>query len=190
MKIIETPFPQKFLEKKRQIGLAAAAITPFRKYSDGSPLKSLSQRRQNWPLRPSSPSRGSLLQLNFKIGFVFKNWVLSDAGEAMNWRTKNPLSKENENPNTCSNEYLSIAMARDSLREMGAGKRHQAGIKECLEEIEDLSERNEAERIKIQDLEVELAREKRRAEKCRRLAEAQASYRSQLEGMIRGTMRQ
>ncbi|XP_078428053.1 trichohyalin [Wolffia australiana] len=151
-----TPFSKQFLEKKRQVGLAPAAITSTRNYSEGTVLKSMNSWRQIRPPWPTSPSR----------------------------------AKENDNPNICSNEYLSIAKARDSLKGMEEAKRKQAIIREMDEEASDLSKKNDAERIVLQDLELALIRKRRRVEKCRRLAEAQASYRSQLEKMIRDAMHQ
>ncbi|CAA6672701.1 unnamed protein product [Spirodela intermedia] len=172
LNITESPFTQQFLEKKRLIGLAPAAITGSQKYSDRSVLKSVNHRSSRLPW-PSSPS------LDDGEGFC----------KGIH-RSRARISKENEDPNIYSNEYLSIAMARDSLREMEEAKRKQAAIRGLDEEMKDLSGRNEEERVTLQDLEVSLIRKRRRVEKCRRLAEAQASYRSQLERMIRDAMHQ
>lgn len=112
-------------------------------------------------------------------------------------RTHDPyISKENSNPNFESdthnmNPHFSIAMARDSLRQRDEAKKKQlAEMAELDGEVEQLKERNEEERVEIQGLEELLIKKKRRAEKCRHLAEAQAQYKSMLEKMIRDAMHQ
>lgn len=58
------------------------------------------------------------------------------------------------------------------------------------EEVSEMRRRNEEEKLSIQDLEMALIKRRRRAEKCRRLAEAQSSYKTMLEKMIRDAMHQ
>lgn len=51
-------------------------------------------------------------------------------------------------------------------------------------------QKTEEEKVAVQDLELILIKKRRRAEKCRRLAEAQSSYKAMLEKMIRDAMHQ
>lgn len=81
-------------------------------------------------------------------------------------------------------------MARDSLKQREESQKMQAEIQKLNEEVSDMRRRNEEEKLAIQDLEFELIKRRRRAEKCRRLAEAQSSYRTMLEKMIRDAMHQ
>lgn len=99
-------------------------------------------------------------------------------------------SKENENPDTVTNPYQAIVMARDSLRHKEENTKMQAQIRELDEEMIELKRKTEDEKVAIQELELVLMKRKRRAEKCRRLAEAQSSYRTMLEKMIRDAMHQ
>ncbi|XBI25720.1 hypothetical protein VPH35_050589 [Triticum aestivum] len=103
------------------------------------------------------------------------------------------MMKENNNPDVdgyISNPYLSIAMARDSLRQREEAKKKQAELTELENEATEMQQKNEEERVAIQDLEVQLIKRSRRVEKCRRLADAQANYKTVLEKMIRDAMHQ
>ncbi|MCI07773.1 trichohyalin-like, partial [Trifolium medium] len=66
----------------------------------------------------------------------------------------------------------------------------QAEMDKLDNEVSEMKLKNEEEKVVIQDLEMALIKRKRKAEKCRRLAEAQSSYRTMLEKMIRDTMHQ
>jgi hypothetical protein len=102
-------------------------------------------------------------------------------------------TKENNNPDAdgyISNPYLSIAMARDSLRQREEAKKQQAELAELENEANELRQKNEEERVAIQGLEALLIKRRRRVEKCRRLAEAQSNYKAVLEKMIRDAMHQ
>ncbi|XP_010465527.1 PREDICTED: uncharacterized protein LOC104745863 [Camelina sativa] len=99
-------------------------------------------------------------------------------------------TKENETPDLKKNPYQAIAAARDSLRHREESQNMRAEIKKLDDEANDLTKRNNEERLTIQELENELVKRRRRAEKCRRLAEAQCSYRNTLEKMIRDAMHQ
>ncbi|CAI9786021.1 unnamed protein product [Fraxinus pennsylvanica] len=57
-------------------------------------------------------------------------------------------------------------------------------------EDHELQQKTDEEKASIQELELVLIKRRRRAEKCRRLAEAQTSYRAMLEKMIRDAMHQ
>jgi hypothetical protein len=58
------------------------------------------------------------------------------------------------------------------------------------DEVNEIKRKTDEEKLTIQDLELTLIKRRRRAEKCRRLAEAQSSYRTMLEKMIRDAMHQ
>lgn len=98
--------------------------------------------------------------------------------------------KENENPDFITNPYQAIVMARDSLKQREETQKMQSEIRKLDEEVNEMRRKNDEEKLAIQDLEVELIKRRRRAEKCRRLAEAQSSYRTMLEKMIRDAMHQ
>ncbi|XP_024973368.1 protein lava lamp [Cynara cardunculus var. scolymus] len=100
------------------------------------------------------------------------------------------MSKENEVPEMVTNPYQAMVVARDSLRQQEETVKKQAEIEKLDEEVVQLKQKNEEERTSIQDLELLLIKKRRRAEKCRRLAEAQSSYKGMLEKMIRDAMHQ
>lgn len=103
------------------------------------------------------------------------------------------ISKKNNKPdanNDDDNPYLNIAMARDSLRQKEENKRKLVEIDQLDDELNDLKRKNETERLTLQELETVLIKRRRRVEKCRRLAEAQSSYKALLEKMIRDAMHQ
>lgn len=98
------------------------------------------------------------------------------------------MAKENENPDMVTNPYQAIVLARDSLRQREETTKMQTEIQKLDDEVNGLKQKTEEERVSIQDLELVLIKRRRRAEKCRRLAEAQSSYRAMLEKMIRDAM--
>jgi len=100
------------------------------------------------------------------------------------------LLKENEDPDFVKNPYQAIVMARDSLKQREETTKMQAEIQKLDDEVNEMKLKNEEEKLTIQDLESALIKRRRKAEKCRRLAEAQSSYRIMLEKMIRDTMHQ
>ncbi|KAK4744264.1 hypothetical protein SAY87_010576 [Trapa incisa] len=160
-------FPNHFLEAKEKIGLAPAAIvvSVSRRQSpsrevSSSVLKSLDHNKQLWPHHAAIASR------------------------------KVKLMKENENPDQGLNAYQAIVMARDSLKQKEEMKKLLTGIHENDNEVIQTKRKNEEDKLAIQDLELALIKRRRRAEKCRRLAEAQSSYRTILEKMIRDAMHQ
>ncbi|KAK1281715.1 hypothetical protein QJS10_CPB22g01026 [Acorus calamus] len=156
--------------------LAPAAIV-FRN-SDQSPLKTISLRR---PVRPSSPST------------VVKRFSFEGEEEASSkaiQKLKTGISKENDDPNMDTNPYLAISKARDSLRRKEEYEKKQAEVQRLEDELSELKQKNETERIALQDLETTLIKKRRRVEKSRRLAEAQSSHRALLEKMIRDAMHQ
>ncbi|GKV35634.1 hypothetical protein SLEP1_g43879 [Rubroshorea leprosula] len=157
-------FPQHFVESKHQVGLAPAAIVVARRehFDSSSALKSLDYNRQ---IRPHSPA------------------IAARKG-------RHSSLKENENPDFVTNPYQAIVMARDSLKQREESQKMQSEIQILDEEVNEMRRKNDEEKLTIQDLEVELTKRRRRAEKCRRLAEAQSSYRTTLEKMIRDAMHQ
>ncbi|KAL6494100.1 hypothetical protein OROGR_032009 [Orobanche gracilis] len=158
-------FPQHFLESKGKIGLAPAAVVLSRRResTDHAPLKST--------LSPNRRPRSSTPILALK-------------------KTKN-FPNENENAVLPTNPYGTVVMARDSLKQ-----RDQTAKKMLLEihnldnEVRELQQKTEEEKVSIQELELVLVKKRRRAEKCRRVAESQCSYRVMLEKMIRDAMHQ
>ncbi|XP_062154351.1 uncharacterized protein LOC133862535 [Alnus glutinosa] len=157
-------FPQHFIESKERIGLAPAAIVVSRRehYDTLSALKPLDYNRH---LRPQSPAIAAR-------------------------KVKPNVLKENENPDFVTNPYQAIVMARDSLKQREEAVKMQTEVQKLDDEVNELKQKNEEEKLAIQDLELVLIKRRRRAEKCRRLAEAQHSYRTMLEKMIRDAMHQ
>ncbi|PPS17373.1 hypothetical protein GOBAR_AA03202 [Gossypium barbadense] len=157
-------FPQHFIKSKDEFGLAPAAVVVTRKelYDSSSALKSLDYNRQ---IRPQSPIIAAR-------------------------KTKGSILKENENPDFVTNPYQAIVMARDSLKQREETNKMQAEIQKLDAEVSEMRKKTDEEKFAIQDLEAELIKRRRRAEKCRRLAEAQSSYRTMLEKMIRDAMHQ
>ncbi|KAJ0264164.1 Trichohyalin [Hirschfeldia incana] len=98
--------------------------------------------------------------------------------------------KENETPDLMKNPYQAIVAARDSLRHREEAQNMRVEMKKLDDEMNDLKRKNSEEQLTIQELESELIKRRRRAEKGRRLAEAQCSYRNTLEKMIRDAMHQ
>lgn len=155
-------FPQHFIESKEQVGLAPAAVVLSRRESyDTAVMKSVESSKR-------SSSKTPLLARKLKAGML----------------------KENEDPNMVTNPYQAIVMARNSFKQQEETTKTQGEIQKLDDEVKELSQKNEEEKITIQDLELVLIKRRRRAEKCRRLAEAQSSYRAMLEKMIRDTMHQ
>lgn len=105
-------------------------------------------------------------------------------------KSRQSISKENEIPDMVTNPYQAIVIARDSLRQREETSKKRMEIEKLDEEVTELKQKNEDERSSIQDLELMLIKKRRRAEKCRRLAEAQSSYKGMLEKMIRDAMHQ
>ncbi|XP_010033909.2 myosin heavy chain, muscle [Eucalyptus grandis] len=157
-------FPQHFFESKERAGLAPAAIVVSRKESRDS----FSNFVSTDPNRRQRPHKAMMVASKLN---------------------SSPL-KENENPNQLRNPYQEIVLARDSLRRKDEATKMQAELAELDEEVNQMKLKNEEEKLAIQDLELTLIKKRRRAEKCRRLAEAQSSYRIMLEKMIRDAMHQ
>ncbi|KAK4414652.1 hypothetical protein Salat_2878200 [Sesamum alatum] len=154
-------FPQHFLESKGKLGLAPAAVVLSRRESCDVPLRSLDFNRRP---RSSTP----IVAL----------------------KKMKQLSNENEDPLIVSNPYQAIVMARDSLKQREETAKMQAEIQKLDNEACELQQKTEEEKLSIQELELVLIKKRRRAEKCRRLAESQSSYRAMLEKMIRDAMHQ
>ncbi|GKA36849.1 hypothetical protein Tco_0723414 [Tanacetum coccineum] len=156
-------FPQPFNESKKKSGLAPAAIVVSRKESNDSllALQSVDINRRH---TINSPLAANKLRPSMLI--------------------------DKENPDMAMNPYQAIVIARDSLRHREETAKKQAEIQKLDEEVTELKQKNEEERTSIQDLELVLIKKRRRAEKCRRLAEAQSSYKGMLEKMIRDAMHQ
>nr|GLL21201.1 uncharacterized protein LOC109189815 isoform X1 [Ipomoea trifida] len=99
--------------------------------------------------------------------------------------------KENEDPGTGSNPYEAIVIARNSLRQWEETAKMQAEIQKLDDEESKLEQKaEEAETVSVEDLELILMKKRRHAEKCRKLAEAQTSYKAMLKKMICDAMHQ
>ncbi|KAJ6932706.1 hypothetical protein NC651_008208 [Populus alba x Populus x berolinensis] len=157
-------FPQHFIESREKLGLAPAAVVVSRResYDSSLALKSLDYNRQ---MRSHSPAIASR-------------------------KVKPSFLKENEDPDYVTNPYQAIVLARDSLKQKEEGHKMQSEILSLDDEVNEIKRKTDEEKLTIQDLELTLIRRRRRAEKCRRLAEAQSSYRTMLEKMIRDAMHQ
>ncbi|KAJ8470908.1 hypothetical protein OPV22_025251 [Ensete ventricosum] len=173
-------FPQHFIEMERQVGLGPAAIVSSRRSFDASVLRPIDANRH--------------LRHNYPLIAARKFIREEDGAHSMATQSSKPLiPKENTNPDmdTCDgNPYLSIAMARDSLRQREEAMKKQAEISRLEDELNELKQKNEEDRVALQELETLLVKRRRRVEKCRRLAEAQSSYKALLEKMIRDAMHQ
>ncbi|XP_076902348.1 uncharacterized protein LOC143557067 [Bidens hawaiensis] len=156
-------FPQPFNESKKKSGLAPAAIVLSRKEPNDTllALQSVDMNRRHTTNSPIALKK-----------------------------SRPSMSKENEVPDFNSNPYQAIVIARDSLRQKEETAKKNAEIEKLDEEMVEQKQKNEEERTSIQDLELLLIKKRRRAEKCRRLAEAQSSYKGMLEKMIRDAMHQ
>ncbi|PSR96095.1 Chaotic nuclear migration protein [Actinidia chinensis var. chinensis] len=97
-------------------------------------------------------------------------------------KLKTSVSKENEDMVT--NSYQAIVTGRDSLRQREETAKVQGEIQKLDDEVDELKQKTEDERVSIQELALVLIKRRRRAEKCCRLAKAQSSYRVMLEKMI------
>ncbi|CAH9056413.1 unnamed protein product [Cuscuta epithymum] len=153
-------FPQHFMESKKKIGLSPAAVVHI-------------NRRE--------PYDSALKSLDFN------RWPRSSTSIIASKKLK-----ENEDPDmlSSSNPYQEIVVARNSLKQREEAVKMQAEINKLDEEVSELKQKGEEENVSIQDLELILIKKRRRAEKCRKLAEAQASHRTMLEKMIRDAMHQ
>ncbi|MED6120619.1 hypothetical protein PIB30_022448 [Stylosanthes scabra] len=160
-------FPQHFFALKEEIGLAPAAIVEARRES----------RRASYG--------GSLSLVDYS-----RNPRPMSSAIVASRKSKGNISKENEDPQFDKNPYQAIVMARDSLKHREESARFQAEIQKLDNEVNEMKLTDEEEKLIVQDLEIELIKCRRKAEKCRRLAEAQCSYRTMLEKMIRDTMHQ
>ncbi|XP_042038506.1 myosin-9-like [Salvia splendens] len=160
--VISHIFPQHFLESEGRLGLAPAAVVQTRRESLDDPVKSLDHNRRPRSNTPilASVKRGQL------------------------------LSKENESALMEINTYQAIVMARDSLKQREEASKMQAEIHTVDNEACELLQKTEEDKLSILELELVLVKKRRRAEKCRRLAESQSSYRVMLEKMIRDAMHQ
>ncbi|XP_043726200.1 uncharacterized protein LOC122672776 [Telopea speciosissima] len=172
-------FPKHFVDTKRKIGIAPAAIVLSKGESceASSALRSFDPNRRFRPNSPATASRKFLSDNNQPHCYSIQ-------------RFRPSISKENENPDITANPYMEIAMTRDSLKQKDEAENMQAEIRTLDEELYEMKKKNEVERVALQDLELVLIKRRRRAEKCRRLAEAQSSYRAIIEKMIRDAMHQ
>ncbi|CAN6442056.1 unnamed protein product [Victoria cruziana] len=158
-------FPLPFEDKKRRVGLAAAAIVQSNRDSDAQILKTLDLNRPQ------------------------KNIPLEEDEVTSNSVQKHRLHRQKENDTVLKNSQ--IAASSTEFKKMREGvEKKKTEINKLDEELTELKRKNDEERITLQELETILIKRKRRVEKCRQLSEAQSSYRSLLEKMIRDAMHQ
>ncbi|KAG6494776.1 uncharacterized protein LOC121991818 [Zingiber officinale] len=159
-------FPQHFVNMEREVGLGPAAIVSSVRGTDASVLRPLDANRsirQHYPL------------------VAAKKITKEDR----------PHCEATQNcENYDRNPYLSIATARNSLRQREDIMKKKAEIHNLEDELSELKQKNEEDRIALQELEALLIKRRQRVEKCRRLSEAQSSYKVLLEKMIRDAMHQ
>ncbi|XP_010537958.1 PREDICTED: uncharacterized protein LOC104812485 [Tarenaya hassleriana] len=98
--------------------------------------------------------------------------------------------KENEAPDFTTNPYQAIVAARNSLKQQEGSQTLKAEIKKLDGQLNEMRKQNDEEQLTIEELEFELIQRRRNAEKCRRVAEEQCSYRNAIEKMIRDAMHQ
>ncbi|KAL2927332.1 Myomegalin [Bienertia sinuspersici] len=161
-------FPQPFMESKEKLGLAPASVVRARK--DSSDASSSSTLRSMDINRQPRPTTTPMI--------------------ATSKKHKNGGYKENVVPDMVTNPYQALVMARDSLKQREETNKMKSEIQKLDNEVNEWKLKNEEEKLTIQELELALMKRKRRAEKCRRVAEAQSSYKTMLERMIRNAMHQ
>ncbi|CAN1777610.1 hypothetical protein LINPERHAP1_LOCUS14124 [Linum perenne] len=165
-------FPHHFSLSKHELGLAPASIVVSRRRGG--------EAQDDSSISTSTPLK--LLDCNKQIMRPYSPIVAANKA----------VLKENEDPEFALNPYQAIVKARDSLKQHREDEAHKlmAEIQNLDGEVDELMITSNKDKLVIQDLELELTKRRRRAEKCRRLAEAQSSYRTMLEKMIRDAMHQ
>ncbi|RWR73243.1 titin [Cinnamomum micranthum f. kanehirae] len=159
-------FPPHFIESEQKVGLAPAAIVLLQRDIDASTLQSLDLNR---PLRSNSPMTARK-----------DDRALSKAIQ----RYRPSVLKENDQFDVCNNQHFILDKAWDSLKHREETEKMQLETQQLDDELNEMKQKNDVERLALQDLESLLIKRRRRAEKCRRLAESQSSYRALLEKMI------
>lgn len=99
-------------------------------------------------------------------------------------RYRPSVLKENDQFDVCNNQHFILDKAWDSLKHREETEKMQLETQQLDDELNEMKQKNDVERLALQDLESLLIKRRRRAEKCRRLAESQSSYRALLEKMI------
>ncbi|KAH9297972.1 hypothetical protein KI387_029654 [Taxus chinensis] len=191
-------WPQHFLHKKRQLGLAPAAIVRVQKDKDmDGILETLNMNRSIKTVEEGATSCKEILKL--KPSYSKENRETERSFNAQNkdkqycleegdWEGKANMVDFNK-----SKIVFSRAMQKElSLKLKGEEeiRKKQGEICQLDQELKELQMTNEAERLALEDLEFVLIKQRRRTEKQRRLAETQASYKQCMEKMIRDTMHQ
>eukprot|EP01018_Ginkgo_biloba_P026442 Gb_23424 [translate_table: standard] len=209
-------WPQHFREKKGQFGLAAAAIVRVQKQVDDTmkllnvnrpinpawPAPSGTPGRKRWTIEEEEALRRALQRFgpgNWKeikeYEPLFRNRSTVQIKDKYRLlRGDWELEKENRGDDLSDKQIiLSRAVQKESrmrkIREEEI-RIKQEEISELDKELTELQQRNEAERLALEDLESVLIKHKRRVEKQRRWSETQSSYRMCLEKMIRDAMHQ
>lgn len=203
-------WPQHFLEKKKQVGLAPAAIVRVQKEVD-NPLKPLNMNRlleagaftgKRWTAEEDEALCKAIQK--FRPGYSEENKE-SEPGIAnrsiVHIKDKRHLLKKGDwqmdKENRGDFNSIEIALSRAIEKEQILKQGREEEIRKKIEEITQLDQHlkklkqiNEAEALALEDLEYVLIKHRRRSEKQRRVSETQSSYKQCVEKMIRETMHQ
>jgi hypothetical protein len=203
-------WPQHFLEKKKQVGLAPAAIVRVQKEVDNT-LKPLNMNRlleagaftgKRWTAEEDEALCKAIQK--FRPGYSEENKELEPVianRSIVPMKDKRYLLKKGdwhlEKENMGDFNSIEIALSRAIEKEQILKQGREEEIRKKIEEITQLDQQlkklkqiNEAEALVLEDLEYVLVKHRRRSEKQRRVSETQSSYKQCVEKMIRETMHQ
>ncbi|GLJ44218.1 hypothetical protein SUGI_0923400 [Cryptomeria japonica] len=197
-------WPQHFLRKKRQLGLAPAAIVRVQKDKDVDGILGILNTKESI-LNGTPASRGwkveedetySIRIPKFRPSYSKENGEFENGFKVQKndqYCLKGGVWEMKENMGDYYNSKNAFFRAKQKeldLKLKGEEVRKWQEISQLDQELNEMQRINEAERLALEDLEFVLIKQRRRTEKQRRLAETQASYKQCLEKMIRDTMHQ
>lgn len=129
------------------------------------------------------------MKKNLSSDFKFLSKARKDDGAPLSkaiQRYRPSVLKKNDQFDVCNNQHFIL----DSLKHREETEKMQLETQQLDDELNEMKQKNDVERLALQDLESLLIKRRRRVEKCRRLAESQSSYRALLEKMIGDAMHQ
>lgn len=204
-------WPQHFLEKKKQVGLAPAAIVRVQREVDNA-LKPLNMNRTLVAAGPFTGKRWTAEEdealckaiQKFRPGYSEENKELEPVTanrSIVQMKDKRYLLKKGDwqldKENMGDFNSIEIALSRAIEKEQILKQGREEEIRKKIEEISQLDQDlkklkqiNQAEALALEDLEYVLLKHRRRSEKQRRVSETQSSYKQCVEKMIRETMHQ